>query len=852
VRNYILSRWHSNVYVVLDIDEIYDRFQKKYHPFIRPTFLFLRRFGYINTGMVFDDAKKPDGASIVVIGAGMAGLGAARQLQLLGFKVIILEARDRVGGRVNTDWNSFQGPVDLGASIVTGIIGSPLHSVFKQLDTVTHPIHQSCPLYDLDGTLVDAVDDRLAEEKHNDILKRSRSTGSKSLGEGVCSLWESEAKEKARTVKELKKRKRLFNWHVANLEYACGVELDKLSCNFWDQDDGHEWGGEHIMFKGGYGKVALQLSESLDIKYNCPVHSIHYNQPGANGKTVAIVRTETEDIHCDAVLVTVSLGVLKSRAIQFDPPLPEWKLSAINDLGFGLLNKVVMKFPNVFWDDTIDMFGSTTDNGELRGEAYMFWNLHRVMGQPVLVALLAGKAAHLPEQLPEADIIQRVLQRLQRIFGTIPQPTHSLVTNWGHDPYALGTYSYVGINSTGDDYDRLASTVDLNLFFAGEATSRWHPATAAGAYHSGLQAAGKITALFHGKIRVDFDVSAAIMELEGNASGVKSSRKRSRRNTEQGDVYNKEKHVFPRMTRNSKGQRNPEDPSTTPEKTPSPKKQKITEKPILSKPIPFPSEIPPRMNNFFPAQIPTKAPTRETFLFPHSYKHIGRGPHGTTSRPPTPSNPIEISSRNLRPHLRPAVQIPPKIPDAPARPPPSHTQIRKSEKTPQPVQRTPLTKIVESFKKIQNQIIPQTSTANLQRISLKFQTLGVPNPVQPAETLEIQRKRKQVTPPPPQPTPTVTPSVSNPFVVTGLGPIDQKKSINSLMNEESKAQLLRKLIALDKPAETSNECNGLSSAISPLINIIKLKRLMQEREQQHTTQVTPGSGSTGDPILLDD
>lgn len=82
--------------------------------------------------------------------------------------------------------------------------------------------------------------------------------------------------------------------------------------------------------------------------------------------------------------------------IRFKPALPDWKSAAINRLGFGLLNKVVMLFPRVFWDDDKDYFGITSNSNEPRGEGYLFWNLHRIMGAPVLVALIAGEASFVP------------------------------------------------------------------------------------------------------------------------------------------------------------------------------------------------------------------------------------------------------------------------------------------------------------------------------------------------------------------------------------------------------------------------------------------------------------------------
>ena len=82
--------------------------------------------------------------------------------------------------------------------------------------------------------------------------------------------------------------------------------------------------------------------------------------------------------------------------MRFKPALPDWKSAVINRLGFGLLNKVVMLFPHVFWDDEKDYFGIASDPHGARGEGYLFWNLHRIMGAPVLVSLVAGESSFVP------------------------------------------------------------------------------------------------------------------------------------------------------------------------------------------------------------------------------------------------------------------------------------------------------------------------------------------------------------------------------------------------------------------------------------------------------------------------
>lgn len=169
-----------------------------------------------------------------------------------------------------------------------------------------------------------------------------------------------------------------------------------------------------------------------------------------------------DEFEGDAVLVTVPLGCLKAETIRFEPQLPDWKLASIKRLGFGLLNKVVMEFTVPFWDETVDYFGAAAECTELRGRCFMFWNLKRTGGAPILLALVVGKAAYEVEHQESSDLIEHALIILRKLFGetAVPNPIASVVTNWGLDPFSRGAYSYVALGALGEDYDILARPVD--------------------------------------------------------------------------------------------------------------------------------------------------------------------------------------------------------------------------------------------------------------------------------------------------------------------------------------------------------------------------------------------------------
>jgi hypothetical protein len=155
---------------------------------------------------------------------------------------------------------------------------------------------------------------------------------------------------------------RIINWHYANLEYANATNVDNLSLSYWDQDDGQEPSGPHTQLLGGYMQVprALLLSpKPLDVKVRHPVKKVTYSPDDTGAVTV-----ECENgtiIQADKVVVTLPLGVLKASAVEFSPPLPDWKTGAIERLGYGLLNKVILAYDEPFWDVTNDMVGLLRD-----------------------------------------------------------------------------------------------------------------------------------------------------------------------------------------------------------------------------------------------------------------------------------------------------------------------------------------------------------------------------------------------------------------------------------------------------------------------------------------------------------
>lgn len=307
---------------------------------------------------------------------------------------------------------------------------------------------------------------------------------------------------------------RLMNWHIANLEYSNATNYNQLSIGGWDIDAGNEWDGKHTMVIGGYQSVPWGLANSpsrLDIRKNTAVKRVSYSPDGSGA-----ARVECEDgstIEADHVVSTIPLGVLKHGNVEFDPPLPSSKTGAISRLGYGILNKIILVYSEAFWDTTRDIFGclrtptsrhslKQNEYASQRGRCFQWFNVSNTSGIPVLIGLMAGDAGFDTEHTNNDELVAEATEVLRSVYGgKVPQPVHSIVTRWGSDKFARGSYSSAGPSMRPDDYQTMAKSVG-NLFFAGEHTIETHPATVHGAYLSGLRAASEVIDTMLGPIEI--------------------------------------------------------------------------------------------------------------------------------------------------------------------------------------------------------------------------------------------------------------------------------------------------------------------------------------------------------------
>lgn len=422
----------------------------------------------------------PTETDILIVGAGMAGLSAAKSLKELGYDVIVLEARQRTGGRIWTD-HTLGLPLDIGASWIHGVKANPLTQLADEVGAErVKTDYDSLTIFNTYGAELSASEVVELEKTFDDLMTR-------------IEFWQEDFESDVSLQKAIDQY--LNNKHYSDdgmrkLVYAINTEIeheyaaDVQDLSLYWFDDAGEFDGGDVIFPMGYEQLTRPLIKGLDIRLEETVRQVEYNPDGIR------ILTANREYTARKAILTLPAGVLQSGSVQFKPALPDKKQNALKLFGSGVLNKVYLQFSEVFWDADTHLIGYVS---EKKGQWCEWLNLNALLGQPVLLAFNAGAYGHEIEALSDKEILSQALLRLGQMLGKqIPEPIGWLITRWGQDPFALGSYSSLKPGATPNIYDDLAKPVDKVLFFAGEATHRTHPATVHGAYLSGQRAAKEL------------------------------------------------------------------------------------------------------------------------------------------------------------------------------------------------------------------------------------------------------------------------------------------------------------------------------------------------------------------------
>jgi len=418
---------------------------------------------------------------VIVVGAGVAGLTAAQLLADAGTEVVVLEARDRIGGRVNTAQVG-GATVDLGGQWVVGPDGgNPVGDWFAATGHGLRAHSYDPPFYDATAAAwlspIDAARTWADVGSFFVMLPSLRADlGQASMRDGIdaylaAASFDDPGRERAVDF--------AIGQALVEVDYAGPV--DDVALEHFYREGGYP-GGPHLP-DGGFGPTLIDgLAQGLDIRLEQVVDHV---EAGDDGVTVA---TATDTFRGGHVVVTVPLGVLKAGHITFEPPLSARKQQAMDRLAMGSLEKVVLQFDDRWWDGAID--DGAYYIGTTWGELPFWLDLTTSAGAPTLVAYYGGGWSEDHEDLADEAKVALAVDVLAELTGqSVPAPAATAVTTWRTDPFALGSYSYFPVGSSPDDYAALGEPEGDRVWFAGEHTAFDHAATVHGAMASGLRVA---------------------------------------------------------------------------------------------------------------------------------------------------------------------------------------------------------------------------------------------------------------------------------------------------------------------------------------------------------------------------
>ncbi|CAF1317962.1 unnamed protein product [Adineta ricciae] len=410
---------------------------------------------------------------VLIIGAGISGLEAARLLEQNGIETIVLEAQNRTGGRVYSRGSKHGFMLDMGAryihgtrgSIPSGFLTNPLWDYTQEVNIplCTTGDHDFLGLYPPSDKFTLANVQSWYDEYLTFVREETRFA---SLPNSSFAYYiDLFSQQKNFTSDQRDVLYDLTFFIIADRE---GAELEAIDAKSYLDITSINYGEEPVICDTGFMTITNHLAKGRkDIRLKQIVSKVNYTNT-----LIDVWTTDGQVYRADYVLITVSLGVLKSNTIEFYPSLPQWKLNAINRIGFGYYEKIYLLWEQPWWNFTNFYFFRPAP---INSTGLRFWvSANKWNGVPSLMCTFSGKTISLLKwKENENMIVQEIQDSIQKMFPqiAIPTPTEIYMSNWNEDVYFRGSYSFISIDQKLDDPLRLSEPVENRLLFAGEATS---------------------------------------------------------------------------------------------------------------------------------------------------------------------------------------------------------------------------------------------------------------------------------------------------------------------------------------------------------------------------------------------
>ncbi len=418
----------------------------------------------------------PTDTDVLVIGAGLAGLGAATALRDRGLRCVVLEASNRIGGRAWTTYPEALGGAwfDMGAIWLHDAEHNPLVPIAEAAgDTLLRADElrrQRSFVHGREATPAEYADYAAAWPRFEQQADRL-----------LHLLPDAPLADVARHLPGDPWAVTVETWEGPVI---CTVEADRFSLRDWRRN---ALSGSNLVPQGGIGAfVQRRLGNGLDIRLETPVTRVRWNGPGGR----VAVESSRGTLTARACIVTVSTGVLGAGALDFAPALPSTVQESIAALPMGLAMKVALRATGT---DRLDLpLHCSVDRQVTRsGEPTMNFQCWP-FGRDYVQGWVGGDTAWELAQAGEAAAVDFALTQLRALFGARVDPLFAgggrLVTRWDADPWVRGAYCYARVGQA-DARVRLAEPVcDEHLLFAGEACHDGFAGTVAGAWISGQDA----------------------------------------------------------------------------------------------------------------------------------------------------------------------------------------------------------------------------------------------------------------------------------------------------------------------------------------------------------------------------